>query len=342
MMIKSALMTTAYDVLDGPNTNPLVIFRQGAGPREAEQRGRPRPGLQLRLERLARPSSAARSPGLRTCTRSGAPGLLRDPSDFNVASIAIADLAGAQTVNRTRHERRQRCGHVHRLGHWPRRLHGRRLARPASRSTPGQTKAFTVTFTRTTAALNTYAGGYVIWTDGKGHVVRIPVVVKPVALAAPAASPAQARGISLQRDLRLHRPVHRDGARARPGDDLRRRSVSDRGSTVQLRRRSSRPARRTPGSRCSMPTCHPASDLDLYVYRGTTLVGSSGGGTSAEEVNLLNPTAATYTVVVDGYAAGNPSHLHPLHVGARHRRRRQHDRLRADDRHDRRAPARST
>ncbi len=31
MMIKSALMTTGYDVLDGPNTNPLVIFRQGAG-----------------------------------------------------------------------------------------------------------------------------------------------------------------------------------------------------------------------------------------------------------------------------------------------------------------------
>ncbi|MBK9675334.1 MAG: S8 family serine peptidase [Betaproteobacteria bacterium] len=31
MMIKSALMTSAYDVLDGPNTNPLVIFRQGAG-----------------------------------------------------------------------------------------------------------------------------------------------------------------------------------------------------------------------------------------------------------------------------------------------------------------------
>ncbi len=31
MMIKSALMTSAYDILDGPNTNPLVIFRQGAG-----------------------------------------------------------------------------------------------------------------------------------------------------------------------------------------------------------------------------------------------------------------------------------------------------------------------
>jgi subtilisin family serine protease len=31
MMIKSALMTTGSDVLDGPNTNPAVIFRQGAG-----------------------------------------------------------------------------------------------------------------------------------------------------------------------------------------------------------------------------------------------------------------------------------------------------------------------
>ena len=31
MAIKSALMTTGYDVLDGPNTNPLLIFRQGAG-----------------------------------------------------------------------------------------------------------------------------------------------------------------------------------------------------------------------------------------------------------------------------------------------------------------------
>lgn len=31
MMIKSALMTTGYDVLDGPATDPSVIFSQGAG-----------------------------------------------------------------------------------------------------------------------------------------------------------------------------------------------------------------------------------------------------------------------------------------------------------------------
>ena len=55
------------------------------------------------------------------------------------------------------------------------------------------------------------------------------------------------------------------------------------------------------------------NDLDLYVFRcsdascaTTTLVGASAGGTAAEEVNLLNPTAATYRVWVHGFAV-NPS-----------------------------------
>ena len=61
---------------------------------------------------------------------------------------------------------------------------------------------------------------------------------------------------------------------------------------------------------------NPASDLDLEVYRGATLVGSSGGGTSDEEVSLLNPTAATYTVVVVGFATAEPVRLYPVCLGA--------------------------
>jgi len=45
----------------------------------------------------------------------------------------------------------------------------------------------------------------------------------------------------------------------------------------------------------------PASDLDLYVFKGTTLVGLSGSGTSTEEVNLVDPAADTYTVYVHGF-----------------------------------------
>ena len=48
----------------------------------------------------------------------------------------------------------------------------------------GQTKAFTVTFTRTTATLNAYTGGQLRWTGG-GYTARSPIVVRPVALAAP-------------------------------------------------------------------------------------------------------------------------------------------------------------
>ncbi len=49
----------------------------------------------------------------------------------------------------------------------------------------------------------------------------------------------------------------------------------------------------------------PGSDIDLYVCRGTTLVGSSGTGTSTEQVNLVNPTAATYDVYVHGWGPAN-------------------------------------
>jgi hypothetical protein len=40
------------------------------------------------------------------------------------------------------------------------------------------------------------------------------------------------------------------------------------------------------------------------VYQGSTLVGSSGGGSSAEEVNLVNPAAGAYTVFVHGWQTG--------------------------------------
>lgn len=63
---------------------------------------------------------------------------------------------------------------------------------------------------------------------------------------------------------------------------------------------------------------NPGSDLDLCVFRGTTSVGSSAGGTSAEEVNLLNPAADTYTVVVQGWGVDGttPFALHTWLLGS--------------------------
>ena len=96
-MIKSAIMTSAGDILDGPNTDPLVIFRQGAG--HVRPNSALNPGLVFNsgfndwlgfLCGTQLPTSF--------CTGAGVPVL--DPSDLNLASIAIGDLAGSQTVKR--------------------------------------------------------------------------------------------------------------------------------------------------------------------------------------------------------------------------------------------------
>ena len=50
---------------------------------------------------------------------------------------------------------------------------------------PGQSKTFQVVFTRTSATIGSYATGFFTLTGNKGHVVRSPVVIRPVAIAAP-------------------------------------------------------------------------------------------------------------------------------------------------------------
>jgi hypothetical protein len=42
------------------------------------------------------------------------------------------------------------------------------------------------------------------------------------------------------------------------------------------------------------------------------MVGSSGSGTSAEEVNLINPDAGDYTVVVQGWGTDGPDAVFTL------------------------------
>ncbi|GAA2227855.1 S8 family serine peptidase [Streptomyces amakusaensis] len=44
------------------------------------------------------------------------------------------------------------------------------------------------------------------------------------------------------------------------------------------------------------------ADLDLAVYRGSTLVGQAADGDSEEAVSLARPAAGTYRIVVDGYS----------------------------------------
>jgi len=308
MMVKSALMTSAYDVLDGPDTNPSVIFSQGAGhiqPNRAVD-----PGLVYNAgwnDWLAFLCGTTTGVSQATCSILVDNGYSLDPSNLNVASIAIGALAGSQTVTRkvTNIDALEATYTSSFTG-----MAGFTVdVAPASLTlTPGATKSFNVTFTRTDAALNAYTGGQLTWSDGT-HNVRIPMVVKPVALAAPAQVSGNGSPISYDVAFGYSGPFTAAARGLVPAttfngtvsDDPTDNFVPGGPGTVSFD--VVVPAGST-YARFSLfdANVSPASDLDLYVYRGSTLVGSSGSGTSAEEVNLLNPTAATYTVWVHGFA----------------------------------------
>ena len=287
MAIKSALMTTGTNVLDGGISEATRIFRQGAG--HVSPNAAANPGLVfdsgfndwLNFICGVQPGSF--------CSAFTA----IDPSNLNVASIAIGDLVAAQTVKRR----------VTNVGGNPATytasISG--LAGIGVSVSPaplvlgaGETKEITLAFTNTAAAVNNYVGGQLTLTDGT-HKVRLPVVIRPVALSAPAevsgsysvkfgytgAFSATARG--------LIPAVVNPGAVATGG------SV-DIAVTV--------PAG-TSHARFSLfdTEVDQAADLDLEVYNAAgTLVGASGGATTAEEVNLLNPAAGVYTVRVVGFS----------------------------------------
>jgi subtilisin family serine protease len=314
MAIKSALMTTGTDVLDGgvppPETNPVLIFRQGAG--HVQPNAAATPGLVFDssfgdwLSFLC-----AVQPG------GGCAGVpASDPSNLNTPSIAIGDLAGVQTVTRR----------VTNVGGNPATYEASVAGMVGFDTvvTPklltlaaGETKSFTVAFTRTSAALNSYTGGQLRLTEG-ARTVRVPVVVRPVALAAP----TQVSGS-------YNVTFGYTGAFTATPRGLIPAALTD-GNVTQDPDQTFNPADATgtvavqvvvpAGStyaRFSLFDANVAAgaDIDLYVYNSAgQLVGNSGSGSSAEEVNLLNPIAGTYTVYIHGWGLPAGTSAFKLHA----------------------------
>jgi subtilisin family serine protease len=326
MEIKSALMTSAYDVLDGPSTNPLVIFRQGAG--HVQPNSAADPGLVFDSgwnDWLAFLCGGTSAVGAATCNTLKSMGYSTDLSDFNGASIAIGDLAGVQTVTR-KVTNVGATAATYAASYTGMAGFTVAVSPPSLTLAKGETKSFTVTFTRTTAALNAYTGGQLTWTDGS-HNVRIPMVVRPVALAAPAQVTGTGGPISYNVTFG-YTGAFSATARGLVAAVVTPGTVADdpTDSTCSL---TSPNAVLTPVvvpagityARFSLfdADVNPGSDMDLCVFSsGGTLVGSSGSGTSAEEVNLLAPAADTYTVVVQGWgiAGSSPFKLHTWLLGS--------------------------
>ncbi len=297
-MIKSAIMTSA-----GQKTNwgnPLTGNPFGYGAGQVNPNGAINPGL---VYRIAMQDYVAflcgqgiypnKNPNVCNIRKIGA-------SDLNLPSIAIGAMPGTQTVKRT-----------------VLNVTNKTLTFTAAASVPGMTvevtpakftigpsgsATFTVKFTRTTATLNSYAFGSLTWSSA-GYTVRSPLAIRPVAIAAP----GQVTGAGASGSASYGVQFGYDGPfAALPHGLVASTSFNSTISTGETQSFSVVVPAGTKLARFSLfdAQVSQASDLDLEVYRGSTLVGSSGGGTSEEEVNLVNPTAATYTVRVVGFDTG--------------------------------------
>ena len=316
MAIKSALMTSANDVLDGPNTNPLVIFRQGAGHVRPNQAINPGLVFDSNFSDWLGFLCGTQLP-TSFCTDAGVPVI--DPSDMNLASIAIGDMAGTQTVRR---RVTNVSGNPATFVPSVSGLAGVTVAvsPPSITLGAGETKAVNVSFTRTTAALNAYTGGQLTLSNGISNV-RMPVVVRPVALAAPVQTSANYTvkfgfdGAFSATPRGLVAPAITAGTVTQDPDG--NFVQTDATGTIAI------PVTIPAGStyvRFSLFDADVAAgtDLDLYVYQGTTLVGVSASSTAAEEVNFTFATPAAnpiaLTVYVHGFSVPGGSTPFKLHA----------------------------
>jgi hypothetical protein len=248
-----------------------------------------------------------------------------DASDLNVPSIGIGELVGTQTVTRT----------VTNVGHsratYTPVISGMNgidvKVSPASFTIrPGKTQTFKVTFTRTTAPVNTYTGGHLTLTDGN-HNVRVPMAVRPIPFVAPAEVSSNGDAISYPVKFGFSGPFTASVRGLVPAT-VTAGSVADDPTDLFLAQRVSPDIFRvnvvvpagTTLARFSISEAHaaPGADLDLFVYRGGTFVAASGGEGSNEEISVASMPPGTYTVYVHGFQVdgASPFVLHSWLVGS--------------------------
>lgn len=314
--IKSAFMTSASQTRNNGTLIPGNPFGFGAG--QVTPNSAADPGLVYDAgfnNWLAFLCGTTQGVGAATCTALVKAGYSLDPSNLNYPSIAIGDLAGVQTITRSVTNVSSKEETYDAVVSMP----GFMLdVVPSSfKIKPGETKSYTVKFTRDTAPLNVYAFGSLTWKGSLNHLVRSPLVVRPVALAAPAnvsgsynvtfgytgAFSATARGLV--------------AATLNPGtvnqDPDQTFVAGDPTGTIAI------PVTVPAGTTYARFELFDAdvaagSDIDLYVYLGGQQVGTSATGTSAEQVNLVDPVAGNYTVYVHGWGLPTGSSPFKLHT----------------------------
>jgi hypothetical protein len=183
----------------------------------------------------------------------------------------------------------------------------------------GESATFTVTVTRTTAAMDTWSFGSLTWTGSGGHEVRSPIALRADALAAP--DELTGTGVAGSGEITVNfgydGPYTADAsgliaATETPGtvvDDPANDINTALATGVGITEHTIAVPAGTALARFALfdDETDGTDDLDLYIFGPDgALVGSSGSGTSQERVDLTQPAAGNYTAVVHGWQTDGP------------------------------------
>ena len=168
---------------------------------------------------------------------------------------------------------------------------------------PLKSRSFSVTFTRTTAPLTQWAFGSLTWTDKRGHSVRSAVALQPVA----ATVPTEVVGTGTSGSKTVSVTPGFTGTLSATVAGLNPATVGT--VTVPKRAVGTTTFIAPTGTKVLRFATYDAdypfgTDVDLVVRNGTTaVVGSSGGATAEEAVNLSGADlGGTYTIEATYFA----------------------------------------
>jgi hypothetical protein len=335
-MIRSALTTTATQGVDKEDgSTPADPFDFGGGhiaPPSAND-----PGLVYNathddyLRFLC--GNGDLNPTGGTCTRvttGDNVGKSTDPSDLNQAAIGIAQLAGTQTVTRT-------VTNVGDAGTYTASFEapaGVDVVVTPSQLTlaAGASATYTVSFTSNgDAVFDEWTFGSLTWSDGT-HNVRSPIAITPVAISAPDQVDGTGTSGTLDYDVTFgytgpfETPVHglvpatviHDTIVDDPASDIV--VALDTGVGVNDYTITVGPDTRHLRIALFDETVDGATDdLDLYLYppgqdpfNGGEFSHVSGSGTSAEQIDVPDPEAGDWTLVVHGWETDGPDAVYDL------------------------------
>jgi subtilisin family serine protease len=304
MAVKSAMMTTARDHASAESND---LFAGGAG--FVEPRRFLDPGLVYDSKQSDWWAFLA---GQGVTYSDGSPVSLNpiDASDLNLASIAIGDLVGEQTITRTVTNVATSGGPATYKASVT-GLQGIDVkVEPAKlQLRPGQSASFKVTFTTNGAKLGQYAQGHLVWKHGN-HTVRSPIAVKPVAASAPAIvnTAVDATDVGIEVRPGYTGTMSASVLGLAKGEVANATATNTGGATFNpadernYRQNISVPAG-TFATRVEVKSPNPTQDdLDLFIQRvGGGIVAQSAAGGSDEIVTAVLP-AGDYVVHVQAWS----------------------------------------